>query len=58
MKTITGKVLGEIKSIVFPKGSIATIRLGQLRGYRYVVTDNSTWAPIAGRWEPGAQLLF
>ncbi len=46
------------KASIYRKGSIATIRLGPLRGCRYVVDEDSGWAPIIGGWEPGAQAVY
>jgi FkbM family methyltransferase len=47
-----------VQSLLYPLGSIATILRGPLRGSRYRVNDQSGWAPILGRWEPEAQLLY
>jgi FkbM family methyltransferase len=44
--------------MLYPLGSEATIRLGPLKGCRYVVTEQSGWSPILGRWEPEAQRLY
>lgn len=54
MKTV-GRFLREL---VFPIGSRATIHRGPLRGCKYVVTEQSGWAPILGRWEPEAQQVY
>lgn len=43
---------------IYPLEEIATVRRGPLRGCRYVVSEQSGWAPILGRWEPEAQRLY
>jgi FkbM family methyltransferase len=47
-----------VQNLIYPVGSTATIRCGPLRGCRYVVTKQSGWSPILGRWEPEAQRLY
>jgi FkbM family methyltransferase len=47
-----------VKNLIFRPGTVAKIRLGPLRGCRYVVGEDSGWAPIVGRWEPGAQAIY
>lgn len=47
-----------VRELLFPLGSTATIRRGPLRGCRYVVTEQSGWSPILGRWEPEAQRVY
>ena len=47
-----------VQNLIYPVGSTATIRRGPLRGCRYVVTEQSGWSPILGRWEPEAQRLY
>src|SRR5690349_4931287 len=47
-----------ISELLYPLGSEATIRLGPLKGCRYVVTEQSGWSPVLGRWEPEAQRLY
>ena len=46
------------KASLYRSGSIATIRLGPLRGCRYEVGEDSGWAPIIGGWEAGAQAVY
>src|SRR5438105_15799803 len=46
------------KGVVYRPGTVATIRGGPLRGCRYVVGEDSGWAPILGRWERGAQAVY
>ena len=47
-----------VRELLFPLGSQATIKVGPLRGCRYVVTEQSGWSPILGRWEPEAQRMY
>lgn len=51
-------VWGALKRIIFPLESLAKIRRGQLSGLKYRITENSGWAPIIGRWEPGAHFVY
>ena len=53
-----GKAKRTLQRIIYPLGSTATVLRGPLRGCRYVVTAQSGWAPILGRWEPDAQRLY
>jgi FkbM family methyltransferase len=56
---LTMKTLSRaLREAVYPLGSPATIRVGPLRGCKYIVTEQSGWAPILGRWEPEAQRLY
>jgi len=52
--TVKKKLLG----LFWPRGSKASIVRGPLKGHKFVVSDNSGWSPIVGRWEPESQLLF
>lgn len=54
LTTLKKKVLGSI----WPYGSKARILRGPLKGSRFIVSDNSGWSPIVGRWEPESQALF
>jgi FkbM family methyltransferase len=47
-----------LREMLYPLGSEATIRFGQLKGCRYVVTEQSGWSPVMGRWEPEAQKIY
>jgi FkbM family methyltransferase len=48
------KLLG----IVWPSGSTAKIVRGPLKGKYFLISKNSGWSPIVGRWEPESQQLF
>jgi FkbM family methyltransferase len=48
------KILGAI----WPPGNKASILRGPLKGYKFIVSENSGWSPIVGRWEPELQSLF
>lgn len=43
---------------MFPIGKFAKIKIGPLRGYKFIVSKNSGWSPIVGRWETELQYLF
>lgn len=47
-----------IQKVIWPYGSEVIIRNGHLKGYRFIVTENSGWSPILGRWEPQSQDVF
>lgn len=47
-----------ILRFIWPYGSRAKILRGPLKGFKFVVSDNSGWSPIVGRWEPESQQLF
>jgi FkbM family methyltransferase len=47
-----------IQNIIYPKGSVAKIVRGPLKGYKFIVSENSGWSPIVGRWETESQELF
>ncbi len=47
-----------LREFLYPIGTEATIRVGPLKGCRYVVTEQSGWSPVMGRWEPEAQQLY
>lgn len=49
---------GILASTVYPVGSIARIRRGPARGFRYRVFRDYGIAPIFGLWEPAAQRWF
>src|SRR5438034_6125991 len=51
-------VRGVAKTLIYRPGTVTTIRLGPLRGCRYVVGEHSGWAPITGHWECGAQAVY
>lgn len=47
-----------LKKVIYRPGTLATIRIGPLKGYRYRVSENAGWAPLYGGWEPEAVRLF
>ncbi|MBC7850502.1 MAG: FkbM family methyltransferase [Chitinophagaceae bacterium] len=54
LTTVKKKLLG----MFWPRGSKANIIRGPLKGHKFVISDNSGWSPIVGRWEPESQTLF
>lgn len=47
-----------IQKFLFPIGSTQTIRFGYLKGYKIIVSENTQWAPLLGRWEPAMQKIM
>ena len=47
-----------VQKLIWPYGSIAKILRGYLKGYKFVVSENSGWSPILGRWEPENHKIF
>jgi FkbM family methyltransferase len=45
-------------SMIWPAGSKAKIVRGPLKGRYFIISENSGWSPIVGRWEPESQQLF
>lgn len=52
------KVKQNIQEIIWPLGSVVKIMYGYLKGYKFVITENSGWSPILGRWEPENHKIF
>ncbi|HUB62081.1 MAG TPA: FkbM family methyltransferase [Puia sp.] len=48
----------KIQNIFFPLGSIQKIRSGYLKGRRILLTENSQWSPLMGKWEPTMQKIM
>lgn len=48
----------KIQNLFFPLGSIQTIRVGFLKNYKIRLTENSSWSPLLGRWEPAIQKIM
>jgi len=48
------KILGTF----WPLGKKTSILRGPLKGYQFIMSENSGWSPIIGRWEPELQSLF
>jgi FkbM family methyltransferase len=47
-----------ILNALWPLGKKATILMGHLRGFKYIVTENSAWSPIFGRYETDTQAML
>jgi len=47
-----------IQNLLYPKGTTAKILRGPLQGFRFIITENSGWSPVLGRWETELQYLF
>ena len=47
-----------IQNIIFPIGSKQRILRGYLKGSHIIVSENTQWAPIIGRWEPAMQKII
>lgn len=47
-----------VQRTIWPYGTTAKIFKGHLKGYKFVVSENSGWSPILGRWEPESHRLF
>lgn len=52
------KLKRAILGTIWPFGTKAKIVRGPLKGAKFIVSDNSGWSPIVGRWEPESQSLF
>jgi len=52
------KIKSALLGLIWPYQKKASIRRGPLKGYKFIVSENSGWSPIIGRWEPEAQRLF
>jgi hypothetical protein len=48
----------EIQKFMFPIGSTQSIKAGYLRGSKLIVSENTQWAPLFGRWEPAMQKIM
>lgn len=48
----------KIQNLFFPLGSIQKIRTGYLKGYRILLTENSLWSPLIGKFEPAMQKIM
>jgi FkbM family methyltransferase len=62
IKSITMKLYTAIKQsiqkAIWPYGSVSKIIRGHLKGYKFLVTENSGWSPILGRYEPTCHDVF
>jgi FkbM family methyltransferase len=56
------KVYQRLKKIIqkslWPYGSVAAVLRGRLKGYKFIITENSGWSPILGRYEPECHEVF
>jgi FkbM family methyltransferase len=52
------KLKQRLLSTFWPLGEKANILFGPLKGNKFIISDNSGWSPIFGRWEPESQELF
>ncbi len=52
------KIKRTFQKAIWPFGSVAKIIIGYLKGYRFIVSENSGWSPIFGRWEPESHKIF
>ena len=43
---------------LYRPGTVSTILIGELKGYKYKVNENSGWSPIYGGWESEAQKAY
>lgn len=48
----------KICNLFWPIGRTAKILIGPLKGFKFLISENSGWSPIIGRWEPESQFLF
>ncbi len=47
-----------IQKMIFPLGSKQRILRGYLKGSRIILSENTQWAPLIGRWEPAMQKII
>jgi FkbM family methyltransferase len=47
-----------LKKTIYKPNTTATILMGPLRGYKYLVDENSGWSSIYGGWEPTSQIIY
>jgi FkbM family methyltransferase len=47
-----------LQKLLFPFGTEQKIRAGYLKGKKIIVSENTQWAPIIGRWEPAMQKVM
>lgn len=56
--TLFTKIRQAVQRTIWPYGTVARIQRGYLKGYRFMVSENSGWSPILGRWEPESHRVF
>ena len=47
-----------VQRAIWPYGTTARIFKGHLKGFKFIVSENSGWSPILGRWEPESHRVF
>ncbi|HYE53394.1 MAG TPA: FkbM family methyltransferase [Chitinophagaceae bacterium] len=48
----------KIQNLIFPLGSVQTIKMGYLKGFKIRLSKNSLWSPLIGNWEPAMQRIM
>ena len=52
------KLKTAIQEFLFPIDSVQKIRRGYLKNKKIIISRNTQWAPILGRWEPAMQKII
>ena len=47
-----------VQRTVWPYGTVARILKGHLKGYKFLISENSGWSPILGGYEPTSHEIF
>jgi FkbM family methyltransferase len=47
-----------LQNLIFPLGTVQTIRKGYLKGFKIRLSENSLWSPLIGNWEPAMQKIM
>ncbi|MBS1490486.1 MAG: FkbM family methyltransferase [Bacteroidetes bacterium] len=47
-----------LQDFFYPVNSIQTIKSGYLRKSKIIISNNTQWAPLFGRWEPAMQKIM
>jgi FkbM family methyltransferase len=47
-----------LQKFIFPINSVQRIRSGYLKNKKIIISKNTQWAPIVGRWEPAMQKII
>jgi FkbM family methyltransferase len=47
-----------VQRSIWPYGTVAKIIRGHIKGYKFIISENSGWSPILGRWEPESHEIF
>ncbi len=56
--TVLGVIKALLKKTIYRPGAVVRILGGPLRGYRFVVGEDTGWALLYGGWEPVAQRVY